>query len=418
MREKWTSAILVLALAALAGLGVAYYRLQSQNAGLREELSRLEQEAKRSAVLRSVSGQMEEIAYDQKAISDEQREEALRQSRLANELRERSEVERQNAVAAQNIAMAAERKALDAYDQAEQQRLAAEHQRVQAELSKRVTDTLSYVALGRSLGSMASAQWEAGNRDLAYLLCYAAYYYTDRYHGNVYYPTVYKALSLCSQSVHNWPEHEGAVMDIDIRGEKNEEMVSVSNYGEVTVHEKVGNRLNSRVLLKDSRMDFREAYIHPTTGAIYAVDRNGNMFIHTATGNKTVAIEGVMHPFDVVLLETDRFLLIIGEDGIAVFDQKHNVVSFKTKTDFRPVCVSSLDGSPVVFDNKGKMHIIKSLDKIVTRKVPVPGQVTAFACSSAPRYEAYGMDNGTVFLRDGNGNVQRLVGIYRLPRWY
>lgn len=409
-REKWTMVILLLALAALGGMAVVCYRLSVRNDDLTAQISELQQEVRRGTVLRSVSGQMEEIAYEQKAISDEQREEALRQSRLANEMRERSEVERQNAIIAQKSALASERKALDAYDQAEQQRLAAEHQRIQAELSKRVTDTLSYVALGRSLGSMASAQWEAGNRELASLLCYAAYDYTNTYHGNIYYPSVYKALSLCSQSVHNWPEHEGAVMGIDFSEVNPRQIVSVSNYGEVIVHEKQGDRLTSRSLLKDSRYDFREDYVHPVTGDIYAVDRNGSIFLHTAAGNRTIPIEGVTHPFDIEPLDGDHSLLIVGEDGMAELNMTGNTVTATKKTDFRPVCVSRIGDTPVIFDNKGKMHIVRSMDRIEMRKVPVPGQVTAFASSSDLNYEVYGMDNGIVFLKNGNDNIQRLVG--------
>ena len=148
------------------------------------------QKEKQSAVDRSISAQMEEIANQQREISDEQREEALQQTRVANEMRERSEAERHNAIIAQQNAIASERRALDAYDQAEQQRQIAEHQRIQAEFSKRVADTLSYLSLVRSLGSLSVNQYRAGNRDLATLLSYASYLFTSRYQGDVFYPTV------------------------------------------------------------------------------------------------------------------------------------------------------------------------------------------------------------------------------------
>ena len=60
------------------------------------------------------------------------------------------------------------------FDQAEQQRQIAEHQRIQAELSKRKTDTLSFISLGRSLGSMALTQYHIGNLELSDLLSYAS----------------------------------------------------------------------------------------------------------------------------------------------------------------------------------------------------------------------------------------------------
>ena len=110
---------------------------------LKAQLEVLQRRDKQSAVLQSVSKQMEEIAYEQKKVSDEQREEAEEQTKVANEMRQRSEEERHNAIIAQQKAMESERKALDAYDLAESQRLVAEENR-------RAAETLSYLALGRS----------------------------------------------------------------------------------------------------------------------------------------------------------------------------------------------------------------------------------------------------------------------------
>ena len=402
--------ILGLALLALAGMTTAYFRLKTENIQLRNDLKERQREEKKSLVLRSVSAQMEEIAYEQKNISDEQREEALRQSRLANEMRERSEIERHNAIIAQNMALASEQKALDAYDQAEQQRRAAEHQRIQAEFSKRVADTLSYVALARSLGSMSLAQWEAGNRDEACLLSSAAYHYTRAYNANIYYPSVYQSLFRCSQSLHSWTVHDGVVTDIDFSTANPKQLVSVTNYGEVSVHEKQGNRLKSRTLLKDSHYDFRNSYVRPSNGDIYVIDRNGNLYIHNAKGNVIIPLNGILHPFTLENLKDDRYLLIVGEDGLMEWDMDTNTLIALRKVDFKPVFTSRFDYSPIIFDDKGKMHIIRTIDKIESREVPVPGQVTAFASSKNQHYEVYGMDNGTIFLVDANREVYRLVG--------
>ena len=86
-----------------------------------------------------------------------------------------------SAIIAQQKAMESERKALDAYDLAESQRLVAEENR-------RAAETLSYLALGRSLGALALTQFRAGNQEIGDLLSYASYLYTERYHGDVYYP--------------------------------------------------------------------------------------------------------------------------------------------------------------------------------------------------------------------------------------
>ena len=74
---------------------------------LKAQLEVLQRRDKQSAVLQSVSKQMEEIAYEQKKISDEQREEAEEQTKVANEMRQRSEEERHNAIIAQQKAIGA-----------------------------------------------------------------------------------------------------------------------------------------------------------------------------------------------------------------------------------------------------------------------------------------------------------------------
>ena len=57
---------------------------------LQAQIVELKKQEMRSAVMRSVSAQMEEIANEQREISDEKSEEALRQTKVANEMRLRS----------------------------------------------------------------------------------------------------------------------------------------------------------------------------------------------------------------------------------------------------------------------------------------------------------------------------------------
>lgn len=162
---------------------MGWYSERERVAEMESQIVDLQKDQKRSVVLRSISSQMEEIAFKQKDISDEQREEALLQQRMTDDMRQRAEVERQNALEAQHKAVVSEQQAQEARHVAENERLMAEHQRVQAEFSKRVADTLSYIALGRSLGSVAMAEEMSGNSELATLLAYASYLYTTRYKG-------------------------------------------------------------------------------------------------------------------------------------------------------------------------------------------------------------------------------------------
>jgi hypothetical protein len=158
-------------LAGTTAVGYMKWKAEHQKVeDLQQQLAILKQHEMRSVIDRSVSAQMEDIANEQRKISDEKREEALQQTRIANEMRLRSEVERQNALIAERNAVASEKKALEASEVAEAQRQMAEHQRIQAEFSKRMADTLSYIALGRSLGSISTIQYQAGNDEVADLL--------------------------------------------------------------------------------------------------------------------------------------------------------------------------------------------------------------------------------------------------------
>ena len=400
-------ALALLLVAVVSGIG--WYVTDTRVKALESQLAELRRQEKRSAVLQSVSAQMEEIAFQQKEISDEQREEALQQTRVANEMRERSEEERQNAIIAQQQAMASERKALDAYEQAQYQRERAEQQRMQAEYSKHVADTLSYVALGRTLGSLSLSQYQAGNKDMANILAFAACLYTSRYHGDIYNPTVYQALSLCSQSKSEWSRQEGVVRDLEFMPKSDNELVTAGSYGEVMYHVRDGNNLKSKSLLKDSRYDFRDVYIYPDNKNIYAVSRTGDLFIQTSKGSRILPLPTMEHPMAIEPMEDQKHLLIVGERSLAKLDMTTNTITGSQMLDFNVTFCSRYDYAPMIFDDRGKMHIVRDLNRLISRKVPIVGKVTAYASSKSTGFEAYGLDNGTIFLLDKQKNIRRLI---------
>lgn len=377
-----------------------------QNDDLKAELAQLRRQERISAVQRSVSRQMEEIAYEQKEISDEQREEALQQTRIANELRERSEEERQNAIIAQQVAIASERKTLDAYEQAEQQRQMAEHQRIQAETAKRKADTLSFITLGRSLGSLAIKHHRAGNKELSKLLSYASYYFTDRYHGDLYNPSVYQALSNASESRNEWTEHEGAIMNIDIFS-NNDKLVTASSYGEIMLHEKKGKHLTTTVIFKNKNYDFRDVWASDN-GNIYALSRTGHLVIKTPKEVRILELKGITHPLKVTKLGNRT--LVVGENTLGLFNPQTNQIEDTRALDFKVTCCGKYNDSPLLFDDQGRMHHVWRWDSITTKKVPVVGRVTDYDASNSLKYQAFGMSDGTVFLIDKKGVIHRLVG--------
>ena len=401
---------------ALVGTSVAgflgWWEEHEKVSALQTEVAELKKQEQRSAVIRSVSNQMEEIAYQQKEISDEQREEAQQQTLVADEMRRRSEVERQNALVAQDQAMASERQAQMARLVAEEERQMAEHERVKAELSKRIADTLSYVALGRSLGSLASIQAQSGNADLASLLSYSSYLYTSRYNGDVFYPAVFQALMQTSRSTTTLPMHTGVVSAISSMPKGDDRMVTASRYGELMIHSPNGdNNLTSSFLLKNANYDFRDIFIRKD-GTIYAVSRSGHIAIVHPDKNNSLSIltlNEMGHPMWLSQLDEQR-LLVVGDQDIAVLDMVSNSIVGMRHLDAQVVDVARTNSLPLLFDNKQHMHVVHDLNKFDSRKVPVRGQVTAFAESKESHQSAYGTNDGTIYLVDSKGQMRELIG--------
>ena len=370
---------------------------------LKAQLANLQRQEKRSAVLQSVSKQMEDIAYEQKKISDEQREEAIAQTKVANDMRLRSEIERQHAIIAQQNAIESEKKAINAYDLAESQRKVAEENR-------RTAESLSYLALGRSLGSLATTQFRAGNEEIGDLLSYASYLYTERYHGDVYYPAIYQALAQSSKSQNEWSRHASAVHSISFMPKSDKQLVSVSTYGELFFHELNGNQLKTTELFKNKNYDFRDVYIHPANDGIYAISRNGYLYIKIGNDLKMLELPMLVKPFSLQLCHDEKHLLLIGENNIAELNMTNNTIVGTKDLGFKVILTARMNHCPLLFDDKGRMHTVMSLQKIDTQKIPVKGQVTAFATSNTTGFQAYGMKDGTIYLYDKKGNTRSLLG--------
>ena len=401
--------VLLAGAAATGFLGWKAEREKVEN--LEKEVEALRLQERRSAVDRSVSKQMEELANEQREISDEKREEAIQQTRVANEMRLRSELERQNAIIAERNAVASERKAVEASEIAESQRQMAEHQRLLAEMSKQKADTLSYIALGRSLGSISTIQAQAGNEDVANLLSYASYLYTSRYRGDIYYPAVFQSLMRSSQSVVSWTEHTGAVTNLEYMPGEDHRLVSVSDYGEIILSERQGNNLKTKVLFRNKDFDFRDVIINRTNGCIYAASRSGHLVVvqQDLKTVKVVDLDKIEHPMRLHDI-SDNNLLIIGENSLGLYDIKRNILRSTRQLNFRVIKGSRKSSLPLLFDDKGKMHLVTGLDNISTENVPVPGTVTAYCESKNTGIEAYGMSDGTIWLIFKDGKRQRLLG--------
>ena len=380
-----------------------------QNEELQDRLDRLTKQEQQSVVMQRVNAQMEEIANEERRISDEQREEAVEQRRQAEQERQNAEEQRRQAEQERQNALVAERRAVEASLVAQREQQQAEHQRAEAEYSKRVTDTLSYVTLARTLGNTAIMQYRAGNHELAEMIAYTAVTYTNRYYGDLYSPSIYQALAMASQNKNVWLKHKGSITDIAFSDDKSGFMITCSSYGEIMKHTGYySGKLNSEMLVSNSRYDFRDLYIDRTTNTTYVLSRSGHLIV-IDSNNKVKVIEidlSNLRDLDV----TDNQFIIFGEEGMALFDTRTCTVVEKKKLPFHLVYLGRSENRPIVFDREGCMHLIRSFNKIETKKVPFKGQVTAFAESKHKNLKAYGMSDGTIYVINDKGQELRLTG--------
>lgn len=186
-----------IAIAVIAGLIVYVFASSGYESEISELNNRIEEmkSAERNALItKRISEQMEDIAYEQKALSDKQRMRAEEQSRLADIERGKAELERGLAVKAEQQARASAQEAENMRLIAEQQSVLATQHMEEAINARSHADTLFYQSLARSLAQTSITQFKSGDKSLAALLAYSAWYYTDKFKGNVYHQDIYTAL--------------------------------------------------------------------------------------------------------------------------------------------------------------------------------------------------------------------------------
>lgn len=375
---------------------------------LESQLSVLREQEQRSAVDRRVSKQMEQIAYGQQTLSEERSQEAIRQSEIAQEMTLLSEAERQKALRAQGIAEESATEAMAAYQMAESQRSEADKQRRQAEHAKLVADTLNYISLGRNLGSTSYSIYQTGDTELGNLLAYASYLYTSDYGGDLFNSAVFQALTQSAGSRRSWSSHNGSISRIDILP-NNGGLLTVSTYGEFFSHKMLGDRLTTTPIVNDKQYCFRDVYASKG-GKRYALSSTGHLIVNDGNKTRVITVADVDKPFCLQNMNDGKQLLIIGENSIALLDLATDRILGERRLPFHVMYSGRRDYKPLLFDNRGGMHMVSSLDNMTNEKTGVSGQVTAFASSKNAHIEAYGMYDGTIWLIDSRGKKHKLVG--------
>ncbi len=376
-------------------------KLMREKELLQQELDEYKQREGQSYVVERISKQMEDIAYQQKSISDKQREEAIYQMGVAEEMRLRAEGEQRKAQAFANNAEEERIKA-------ESQRQLANQQRQQAEYAKTVADTLSYVAMGRSLASFSDIQYQAENFDLAALLAYASWKYTSDYKGDVYLSTIYNALSQNCGSYLTENIHRGGV--VKIIPLTSNTYLSVSKYGEISRWSYEGTTVKSQQLFSNPALSFRDVCTDEE-GTIFALSYDGVLLVVDKQGTASaipLAKEAGMKqlaPMDA------RTLLIAAGKQLYIYDKGTKQISRTIDLPQRLSTLGKKEGEWLVFGNEGGVWRMDKLGNLIPEEMSVNGTATTYTYSPELKQAAIGTEKGEIFLMDNYGNtLKRIIG--------
>ena len=355
-----------------------------------------------SHVIERISKQMENIAYQQKDISDKQREEAVFQMEMADKMRLRAEKEQRKAQEyADNV--------VEARNMMEIQREAAIELQHKAESARKSADTLSFIALGRSLASFSNAQYHSGNRDIAALLAYASWNYTTDYMGNVYIPSIFNALILNSGNFISTGIHKEGVSRILCDNSSENRYVSVGRYGEICRWSYNKGKWNKQMLFSDPKYDFRDMCLD--NHSIYALSYDGMLLI-LSDGNEPqeINIDASNSWLRVCLLGSEK-LLLVSSHSLMLFDKIQKRI-LKTIPLSQPLAsVGEKDGLWIIFCQDGSAWTLTDDYRLKPFDVFLNKTVCAYAWSPKLRLGALGVENGDIYLTDESGNIiHRMIG--------
>ena len=401
MKPRSTILIALIALAVVAGVAVAAYRMGSRQsraelAALQEEMDRLAEAEKDAAIVKRVSQQMEDIAYQQKAISDQQRDRAEEQSILAIHNAERAEKERLAAREAESKATTAAQAAERERANAERQQEIAQEQRDEATFARNIADTLNRRTQAKSLAVTSQVRREAKETEVADLLAYASWYFLKNNRGNQYYSETFKALTLATGGI---PRHKvkenGAVNALSKVSGSPGQCVAVTNYGEVewlTASEKDGaKRIDSKQLLFNPAYDFRDVLVFGKK--IYALSLKGPLCKLDFAGKLDTEPLAADDYFK--LVQTRGRLLIAGRRSLCWYTD--GKISESMPLDKRLSAIVDRDGTVCLFYADGSYAEMDAAGKIVEKTPFLDAVVTAAYYDKTTGCLLLGTEDGTVY---------------------
>ena len=414
-------------LAAAVGIGLlagAYGLGRSSAEGsrydLQDEIESLEKTADEAAVTKRVSEQMEQIAYQQKAISDKQRDraeqqsalatlaanEAKKQSQLATEAAHKAEEQSVRATQESERAKAAAHEAEIQKASAQASQKVAEEREAEATFAKSISDTLNYRALGKSLGTSASTQFDSGHKDIAYGLAYLSWYFLDKYCSNTYQTETYKALASCTGSNRSVALHRSGAVNSMTRMSDGS-VVAVSEYGDIEQFSSIGRQ--GKVLLQNTAYNFKDVYGQGTK--VYALSIDGQLVVtDTKNAGQPQVITLPEDRYSKILPLTDNCLMLLGKKAVTLQSIRDNsLLRIEVGSE---ISTAILKGETAgIFLKNGKYAEISKDGTVTARKAPVTGKVTAVLHDEASGCTFYGLENGNIQIVNKTGTpVATLFG--------
>lgn len=402
-RLLYLAGILVLC----AAVGITTYmltknRLDENIKDLTKQVNRSIDVERRANVVQRVSRQMEEIAYQQKDISDRQREEAEKQTALAVEMRRRAEEEQLLARLAESRARVEAIRADSMRNQAERlAKLALDAQEV-SEHDRRVMDTLSYRTLARSLGSTSISQRQSGNEELARMLTHAALVFLDRYKGNLYQPEVFTSLLQATMDNSTGLGSYNTKTNASIRGissiDAREGFVAVTDYGDIFTINDQSDKVSGQRLLSNPKYSFRAVF--GAEDYAYALDKNGALYMAPYQGKGRVVAQLYGSNFNHMLKLLDNRLLLGGRRELYVFDMDTNQVVHHMGLP-RPIqTVIMLNGKIYIIFVDGTAMLLDDDFQLSNFDFKVNGVITSAIYVPKYRYYFLGMKDGDILVKD------------------
>ena len=395
----------VLVLCAVVGLTtymLTKSRLDENIEDLTKQVNRSMDVERRANVVQRVSKQLEEIAYQQKDISDRQREEAEKQTALAVEMRRRAEEEQLLARLAESRARVEAIRADSMRNQAERlAKLALDAQEV-SEHDRRVMDTLSYRTLARSLGSTSISQRQSGNEELARMLTNAALVFLDRYKGNLYQPEVFTSLLQATMDNTTGLGSYNTKTNASIRGissiDARDGFVAVTDYGDIFTINDQSDKVSGQRLLSNPKYSFRAVF--GAEDYAYALDKNGALYMAPYQGKGRVVAQLYGSNFNHMLKLLDNRLLLGGRRELYVFDMDMNQVVHHMGLP-RPIqTVIMLNGKIYIIFVDGTAMLLDDDFQLSNFDFKVNGVITSAIYVPKYRYYFLGMKDGDILVKD------------------